>query len=255
MTTGKTTQDRFLDGKILLRQPVKGYRAGIDPVFLAAAVPAQAGERVLDMGCGVGAALLCLAARVPGCLGAGLEIQPDMAALAQENVAANSCAEGFAVWEGDVGHPPAALLQQKFGHVMANPPYFEEDKASASPVAAKVVAHVLGAEGLAAWVQLAARVLSPRGTLTLVYPASRLADILSAMNKPFGEIRIFPLWPHAGEAAIRVLVQGKLGSKAPMQVLAGMVLHDAGGSCTQQAGRVLREGTSIAALAEKNGKG
>ncbi len=243
-----------MGGRIRLRQPAKGYRAGIDPVFLAAACPAGEGDAVLDLGCGVGTAMLCLAARVPDLAGGGIELQPGLAALAVENVAENPCASGLFVLAGDISRPPEALLERRFDHILANPPYFSQGEATASPETAKAVAHVLGAEGLSAWARLSARLLRPRGSLTMVHRTEALADVLAAMEKAFGGILVYPLWPRAGEPASRILVQGWLGSRAPMRVLPGMALHGADGAYTDGANAVLREGAAISALAEKTRK-
>ena len=119
---GPVSEDRLLGGRIILRQPVGGFRAAIDPVLLAAAIPAKPGERVLELGAGTGAASLCLARRVAGCEILGLELQPDLAALATGNAETNLLAGQVAFRVGDLLHPPADLAAGGFDHVMANPP-------------------------------------------------------------------------------------------------------------------------------------
>src|SRR5687767_14919301 len=88
--------DGLLGGRLRLYQPRRGYRVAIDPVLLAAAVAAEPGERVLDAGAGTGAASLCLAARVPGCVVTGVERDPELLALAMANVGANGMRERVA---------------------------------------------------------------------------------------------------------------------------------------------------------------
>ncbi|MCY4179824.1 MAG: methyltransferase, partial [Litoreibacter sp.] len=113
--------DAFLGGRLFIRQPKTGYRAATDPVLLAAACPALPNESVLDLGCGVGTAGLCLARRVEVAL-TGLEVQVDYAALARKNALENGIA--MDVVEGNLADMPAELRARNFDHVITNPPFF-----------------------------------------------------------------------------------------------------------------------------------
>jgi tRNA1(Val) A37 N6-methylase TrmN6 len=150
------TEDRLLGGSVVLRQPMQGFRAAIDPVLLAAAVPAAAGERVLELGAGTGAAALCLARRVAGVESIGLDIQPDLVALANANALANGLAGSARFMVGDVAHLPAELLAVRFDHVMANPPYLPTGSATLPANAARALAvgERAGAE-LPVWIDAA----------------------------------------------------------------------------------------------------
>src|SRR5690348_3646334 len=149
------TEDRLLGGRVRLRQPARGYRAAIDPVFLAAAVPAGPQDSVLDMGCGVGAAALCLAARVPGCRIAGFELQRDLVRLAGDNIQLNGFAERLSVMQGDLLKLPPRLAPGSFDHVMANPPFLEAAAATAPADAGNAAARLEGEADLAAWIRVA----------------------------------------------------------------------------------------------------
>ena len=116
------TCNDFLGGRVQLWQPVDGYRAGVDPVFLAASVPATSGQSVLELGCGAGAAALCLAARVPGLHLSGVELQAEYAELARKNAVENGV--NFEVVQADLSALPSELRQRQFDHVIANPPYY-----------------------------------------------------------------------------------------------------------------------------------
>jgi len=159
------SDDALLGGRVKLLQPTEGYRVAIDPVLLAAAVPAGAGDSVLDIGCGVGAAALCLAARVAGCRVTGIEAQRDLVRLAGDNAARNNVADRVAIMAGDIRTPPPRLEPGSFAHVMANPPYMEAEAASPSPIAAKAAATVEAGADLAIWVRFALAMTRPRGTL------------------------------------------------------------------------------------------
>jgi len=244
------TRDGLLDGRVTLMQPAIGYRAAIDPVLLAAGVPAAAGQRVLELGCGAGAASLCLALRVPGCRVDGLELQPAMADLARANAALNGLADRFTVHAGDLLDPPPDLTARTFDHVMMNPPFHEGGRHTRSPHPSRGVSHGEGTARLADWVQAALRRLTARGTLTLIHTADRLDDIIALLHGRFGAVTLFPLWPGAGAPAKRVLVQARRNVKSPAALLPGLVLHGPDGAFTPAAEAVLRRGEGIAALAD-----
>jgi len=220
---GELTRDAFLDGRLVLAQPRHGYRAATDPVFLAAAVPARAGEAVLDLGCGVGAAALCLARRVPGLELHGLELQPAYAALARANAAANGLS--MVVHEGDLRMPPPTLRGRVFDHVLANPPFHPEAASSAAPDHGRDRANREQGARLADWIDAGLRRLRPRGTLTLIHRAERLGEILTALGGRAGGIEILPLSPRTGRPARRILVRSMKGSGAPLILHAPLTLH------------------------------
>ncbi len=221
MSAGALTEDRLLGGRVRLSQPEVGYRAATDPVLLAAAVPARAGERVLELGCGAGAALLCLAARVPGLALTGLEIQPAYLALARENAAANGVAARLVA--GDVAAMPAPLRNESFDQVLFNPPYHPADHLG-SPDAGRDRAH-REAVPLGAWVAAGLARLRPKGRLTLIHRAERLAEILAALAGPAGEIAVKPLVARAGRDAKRVIVTARKGVRGPLRLAPPLVLH------------------------------
>jgi tRNA1(Val) A37 N6-methylase TrmN6 len=239
------SDDALLGGRVRLYQPLHGYRVAIDPVLLAAAVTAAAEDKVLDIGCGVGAASLCLAARVPGCRIVGMDYQHDLIGLAAENVARNGVGDRVEMIEGDLLHAPASLQPGSFTQVMANPPFLEAAKASASPVAAKAAANVEGEAALADWLRFALAMLKDRGTLTLIHRADRLGDVLAALAGRAGAITVFPLWPGAGKPAGRILLQARKGNAAPLRLLPGLVLHEADGRNTETAEAVLRHAAPL----------
>jgi tRNA1(Val) A37 N6-methylase TrmN6 len=244
-----TSDDTLLGGRVKLRQPREGYRVAIDPVLLAAAIPARAADRVLDIGSGTGAASLCLAARVPGCSIVGLERDPAMARLAAENIARNDVADRVSVIEGDLLLPPAALAPRSFTQVMANPPFLEAARASASPVAARATAAVESEALLADWIDFALSMLRDKGALTVIHRADRLGDLLAALGGRAGGAIVFPLWPGEGKPAKRILLQATKGSAAPLVLAPGLVLHRADGRNSDAAEAILRHGAALPLVA------
>jgi len=242
------TDDKFLGGRLQLLQPRSGYRAATDPVLMAAACPAEAGESVLDLGCGVGAAALCLALRVPTLALAGLEVQPDYAELAQRNAARNGIA--LEVHPGDLAQMPKPL-RRDFDHVIANPPYFPAG-GSPSPVPGRARAMQVETP-LGDWVTAAARRLRPGGRLTLICGADGLPEVLAAMKSKLGSAAVLPLAPRDGRPALRIILQARKGGRAAFRLLAPLILHRGPAhdgdreSYTDEANAVLRDGADLVA--------
>lgn len=248
---GALTEDGFLGGKLRLWQPARGFRAATDAVLLAAACPARAGESVLELGCGAGAATLCLGRRVRGLALAGLELQPGYAVLARANAERNGLE--LEVHVGDVADPPPTL-RRAFDHVIANPPYFGPGTAAADPGRETALR---GGASLGVWVGTAARRLRPFGWLTMVLGADRLGDALVALAAAFGSVAILPLAPRAGREAGRVLIRARKGGRAPLRLLAPLVLHAAPDhpgdreDLTTEAQAVLRDAAAISRFGDR----
>ncbi|MEX2617941.1 MAG: DUF2007 domain-containing protein [Alphaproteobacteria bacterium] len=244
LETQGSRPDTLLGGRVALRQHAGGYRAAIDPVLLAAATPAVAG-RVLDVGTGVGAAALCYASRTPGAQVVGLEIQPNMAAIAADNTRRNGFESRVTIVTGDLLHPPAVLAPGGFDHVMANPPYLPAGRGAPPPDPSKAMAMVEGEAGLDAWIGFCLRMTAPKGSVTMVHRADRLDEILALLRQRAGGIVVFPLWPGRGRPAKRVIVRARRDVHAPLHLSAGLTLHTGDGDYTEEALAVLRDGAAL----------
>ncbi len=232
------TDDTLLGGRVLLRQPATGFRAALDPVLLAAFVPARAGEAVFEAGCGAGAAFLCLAARVPALRVAAAERDAGLAELARHNAAANAVAADV-LSESLERAPPGP-----FHHAFANPPWWPGG--TPSPDARRRAAGFEeGTLPLADWVAQLARRLRHKGTLSLALPAARFSEAAAAMRGcGLGALALLPVAPRAGEPAKRCLIRGRRGGRGPDRLLPPLVLH-AGGGFTAQADAVLRKAAPL----------
>lgn len=216
------TRDAFLGGRLHLWQPRRGYRAGVDPVYLAGAVPAVAGQSVLELGCGAGAAILCLGRRVPDLALCGVELQSEYADLARRNAALNGLT--LEVLEADLTALPAGVRQRQFDHVIANPPYYRAGAHTGAADAGRAVA-LGGDTPLDAWVAVAARRLAPRGLLHMIQRADRMPEMLSACTGRLGSVEILPLAPRIGRAAELVLLRARKGGRAAFRLHAPVILH------------------------------
>lgn len=243
------TRDAMLGGAVVLCQPRLGYRAGSDPVLLAAACNARSGQSVLELGCGAAPALCCLGKRMPDLDLAGIEIQGAYAELARRNLAQNDL-KGE-IWTGDLAAPPSAMKARSFDHVIANPPYFETGRGLAALDAGRDAGRA-GALPLEAWVQIAARRLKPRGHALFIIRSERLPELMAAMAAHLGGLELLPLVPRPGRAPRLVLLRGRKEGRAPFIFHPPCVLHPAGahrdgaGNYTPQFQKIMNEGAALA---------
>lgn len=253
--SAEITRDAFLGGLVQVLQPARGaHRAGLDAVYLAAAVPPATRGRVVDLGSGVGTAGFCLAARLPEV--EVLLVDRDRAALdlAQRALTLPDNA-GFAprvsILEADITargreRHAAGLTPGLADHAIVNPPYYADGRFRASPAAPRAGAHVLDTRGLEPWVRVATDIVREGGTLTMIFRADGLGEILQLLPGRFGAIDVIPLYPRAGAPATRVLVRALRASRAPLRLLPGFVLHDGTGSeFTKHARGVMRDGAGL----------
>lgn len=222
------TNDHLLDGRVQLRQPVRGYRAGLDAALLAAACDARPGQRVLEAGCGAGGALLAAASRCPDTRFTGIERDPDTLAMARGNISLNGMEDRVDAMEGDVAVRFSSLGLEPFDAAMTNPPFFDDSGTLRGPAPERRAAWMAD-DGLAAWIGFMSKGVREGGTLTLIHRADRLADILALLGEKCGGIQILPIHPFSDEPAKRVLVRAIKTGKAPLRLLPALVLHDRDG--------------------------
>lgn len=243
------TQDAFLGGQLYLWQPRRGgYRAGVDPVLLAASVPAQAGETVLELGCGAGAAMLCLHARVKGLQLTGVEVQPDYATLARRNATdAQACATVVAA---DLRDLPPDLRQQQFHHVLMNPPYFDRTAGTAARDPGRDTA-IGGDTPLSDWLDIGIKRLTPKGRLSLIQHIARLPEVIATVHGRLGSLVVLPIQPRPAQPPGLFILQGVLAGRSAFRMVSPLVMHEGAAhecdreSYTDQTRAILRDGASL----------
>ncbi len=238
----------LLRGRVRLLQPKVGFHASIDTVFLAAAVPAKDRWQVLDVGCGVGSAGICVTSRKSNIYLTGIDIQRDLVDLALQNAVLNDASARARFFQG-------SLLDEKiiennyFNSVLMNPPYQESGTHTPSPKTIKAFSHGEDASGatLENWVKYSHSKLKNGGYLTMVHRADRLDDVLIALGKKrwFGSFVVYPLYSYAGDDARRVIVQARKERYAALKLKSGMVIHQKNGKYTLEAEAVLSDGAEI----------
>jgi tRNA1(Val) A37 N6-methylase TrmN6 len=250
--SGRFTEDAFLGGRLRLRQPKSGHRAGHDAILLAAATPARAGDRVVDFGAGVGAAGLAVARRVPGIGLVLVEIDAQLADLARGNAAANGLSADVVVLDlnSDAGSFAAAgLLPDSADVVLMNPPFNDQARHRASPDKAREIAHVATPATLASWVHASRRILKSGGVLSLIWRADGLAEVLAALDRGFGSLAILPVHGDPAAPAIRVLVRAIKGGRAPAAIHRALMLNDESALPNKEVQAILA-GEGVLPLAE-----
>lgn len=235
------TEDTLLGGRVRLLQPRRGYRVAVDAALLAAAVDVHGGERVLDLGAGVGSVGLCLAARVAGCTVVGIELQQGLAALAERNATLNGVGDRVRT----VLHDIARALPEDLGsfdHVATNPPYLAAAVADPSPNPIKALATVESSADLARWLGVATGALTPAGTLTLIHRSDRLEEIVTHLDRlGWRDVVVKPLAP-----AARVILRARCATTLVRHDLPPLILHRPEGGYTTEAEAILRGGQPLA---------
>jgi len=243
--TEDVTHDAFLGGRIHLWQPRRGYRAGVDPVLLAASVPARPGQSVLELGCGVGTAMLCLQTRVPGLMLTGVELMPQYADLARRN-----CAGTATIHTCDLRDLPHDLRQAQFDQVLMNPPYFDRKKGDSATDAGRDLGRAGGTD-LADWLDVGIRRLAPKGHLTLIQHISRMPDVLAALAERIGSVVVKPIQPRLGQAPGLFILQARHSGRAPFVMATPLIMHEGTAhladaeSYTIRAREILRQGAAL----------
>ena len=250
------TCDAFLDGQLTITQPKTGFRASTDAVLLAASVPAQSGETVLDIGCGVGTASLCLLNRVDAQV-TGLELQGEYADLALQNSKENG--HSLEVISEDLFAPTKAFKERSFDHIMTNPPFFSNQSIVPPADSGKATAH-MHSESLSDWITFGLKRLKQGGYLTAIIRSDDLAELLGSLSQSSGAIRILPIAARASNPAKRVIVQARKAINGPTELLAPLVMHQGEShdgdkdNYSEIARSILRSGSAIESLMPKNGR-
>lgn len=243
------TDDIFLGGRLTVRQPKRGYRAGIDPVLLAATIDPGFAGRALDVGAGAGVIGLCVAARCSSAEVAMIERDELLVAFSRASIAANGLDARVSALAGDVLKPSELpFAAESFDLVLANPPYHDDAAGTLSDTPIKAAANAMAAEHLEAWARFLTRMAKPGGKALLIHKAEALPRLLEALGRRFGALRILPIHPRRDAPANRIIVSGVKGSRAPMTLLPGFVLHEADGRFTPHAKAISRDGAALDGL-------
>lgn len=256
MTVSDLTDDAFLGGKLHILQPAKGFRSGLDAVLLAAAAPiaAESPSRVLDAGAGVGVVGLAVAARCTSARITLVEINQELADLAQRNIERNAMADRVSIVVADIAaggkvlhgsSRPDGLAAASFDHIVTNPPYFAVGTGTPPTSSSKAGAHQMSEGSLDRWIAFLATAASAGATLTMIHRADALAEVLKALEGRFGRLRLLPIQPRIDASANRIIVSAIKGSRTPLEIRPSLILHDMCGRVRPAIEAVLRRGAGL----------
>ena len=234
-----TTIDKLLGSRFAVEQPAKGYRIAVDTLLLAAAVPAQAGHHILDMGCGVGGVMLAIAARVADCTLTGIEIQSHMADLCKSNIRRNGYEARMKVLHADVTVLDEAFIGQ-FDHVALNPPYNDSARHIASPHTSKKRANTDEAGELEDWIAAAATALKQDGLMSMINRSDRQDEIIALCAEHFSEIRIKPIWSKADGSSKRIIIRASKNDRQEVITETPLILYGPDGRYSEAGEAILR---------------
>jgi tRNA1(Val) A37 N6-methylase TrmN6 len=223
------TLDAICGGEVQVLQHREGYRFTLDPILLAHFALYEAGAlrgRLMDLGTGCGIIPLVLARRLGRGDITGLELQPGLFSLAERNVRLNRCEREVSLVHGDLRQVERLFAAGRFSHVLSNPPYRARTQGRISANPEKALArHELACE-LPDVARAAAYLLRGCGGFCVVYPASRLAELMAVLRAVRLEPRTLRLvHPREGRPARLGLLHAVKGARAGLIVLPPLILH------------------------------
>ncbi len=251
--------DAILDGRLRLRQPRTGHKAGTDAILLAAAAEPRKDDRMVDVGAGVGTVGLALGLREATLTGVLLDIDPANGALAGENCRLNGLDGRLRVAVADLFDPAsrkaAGLETGAASLVVTNPPFLIGRESRPSPHPGRARAHSLDATGGSRqhgdWLRAALSLLAPKGRLHLIHRPDALAALLFVCEGRLGALRIRPIFGKPNTPAIRIILSGVKGSRAPASIEPSLVLHEDDGRFTAAAEAIHRGDALITTRADR----
>lgn len=253
--TADAPVSRLLGGRLRLAQPRTGHRVGTDAVLLAAAAPAAPGTVLADVGAGVGAVGLAVALRAPEVLVHLIEWDETAARLAISNAELNDVASCVRVHHVDLfDRAGRAPLERRMDAVVSNPPFYLAAQSRASDDPARARAHVLapGSGGHGAWLRALLALLAPHGVTVMIHRPEALPDLLAAAENRLGALAVRPIQARDGEAAIRILFGGVVGSRAPLRLDPPLILHGPDGRFTPATEALHRGEMAIPLVQQKS---
>ena len=238
----RATEDQILGGRAILLQPVTGFRAAIDPILLAASVPVETGDQVLDVGTGSGAAVIALLARLKNISVTGMDVQPGLIAMGARSAVRNDFKLPPRFIGVDIAHPSPTVDAMMFDHVMSNPPFLPVDRGQRPKDLARALATIESSADLKTWIQFMDDHLRDRGTLSVIHRADRVPEILDALGGGYGDLKILECVPvDDGRPVKRAIVQAVKGASTTEVIRGSLILHNVDGSFTDAAQAILRD--------------
>jgi tRNA1Val (adenine37-N6)-methyltransferase len=237
----RLVSEALLNNTLLVKQSEKGYRFSIDALLLAHQANPKRNQRILDLGTGCGIIALILARRFPDIKLYGIEIQESMVQLARVNVLQNKLERQIKVICADMKCICPKDIQGPVDMVVVNPPFGKNGHSRVGHDIAKTVAKHEILATLFDVIEFSVRVLKVSGTLLMIYPAQRLAELFYSLRTA----KLEPKWlrtvhPHYHAEAGRVIVKAVKQGRAGMTISSPLYMHETDGSYTPEIEKMFK---------------
>ena len=205
--------DLELNG-LKLKQDPKGFCFGLDAVFLANYAKCEEGETVVDLCTGNGIIPVLLTAKIPAKKIYGIEIQKEVAELAQENIEFNNLAEKVEIINEDLNNIVDIFGKSKIDVITCNPPYRTRGCGMINEADTKAIARHEIKCTLEEVIKISSTLLRPLGKLFMIHRPDRICDILCLMREyKIEPKRIKFIQPSINKKPEFVLIEGLRGGK------------------------------------------
>ena len=229
------TTDTFFNGQIRVKQSRDGYRFSIDAVVLAHYAAPCAGEKILDLGTGCGIIPLILAHRQPEITIYGVEVQAELAELAEFNARDNQLDDRITVFCTDMKLLKTDMTTGPVDLVVCNPPFRKQGSGRINPDNQRAIARHEIKVNLGDIIQTSRRMLRTAGRLVIIYTANRLTDILFHMRSGGIEPKfIRMLHSRENTEAILVLIEGVKGGRPGVKIASPLFIYSSGSDYTAE---------------------
>ncbi len=232
LKNGERIDDLQRDGLKIIQNP-EGFCFGIDAVLLSSFAKVKSGDTVVDLGTGTGIIPLLLSAKTVAKKIYGIEIQDDVAEMANRSVKMNDLGDKIEIINDDLKNALEYIPSSSVDVITSNPPYMLVGTGEVSPTRS-LSRHEIKCS-LDDVISCANKLLKTKGKLFLVHRANRMVDVIDTMRKHKIEPkRLRCVHPFEDKEANLILVEGIKNAGREMKIIKPLIVRDNGGQYTEE---------------------